>query len=145
MSAHVLQSFPLFGGMEEWELDAVAKLSAREEYAAGACITEEGRLASTLFVLEQGEVAISMQGDEGTLPKVFYVVQGGVFGYSSLLPPYTYDHTARAVTPVHLLAIDAEGLRALLEQEPRLAVTLQRNVIHLLHRSIVEHRLEAWI
>jgi CRP-like cAMP-binding protein len=144
MNANVLRRFPLFGGLEERELDAVAKLCAHKEYSAGVYVTEEGRLASTLFLLEQGEVQVTVVPGEGSLSKEFYVVPGGLFGCSSLLPPYIYDNTTRTVTPVQLLAIDAVGLRELFEQEPRLGVTLQRNMIQLLLRSMAEHRLEAW-
>jgi CRP-like cAMP-binding protein len=84
MNAAALRKFPLFGGMEESELDALARLSADEEYPAGISVMEEGRLASALFVVERGEVEIGMQENQGAGKRVSYVEPGGVFGCSAL-------------------------------------------------------------
>ncbi len=144
MNAAMLRRFPLFGGMEESELDALARLCACEEYPSGIYVTEEGRLASALFVVERGEVEIEIQEKAGAAEKVSYVEPSGVFGHSALLPPYTYDHSVRTLTPVRLLTLDATRLQKLFEQRPRLGVTFQRNIIRLLLRSYEEGRLEAW-
>jgi CRP-like cAMP-binding protein len=53
---------------------------------------------------------------------------GEPFGISALLEPYRYTGRVRTTSRCRLLRMDAAGLRALCEVDPRIAARLMRRV-----------------
>ena len=58
---HMLQNVPTFGGINDDVLSFLLKHSNTREFQAGGVIFREGDYTASMFVIEDGEVAIYKQ------------------------------------------------------------------------------------
>lgn len=81
------------------------------------------------------------KADEAVLTPIHPVGVGEIIGCPALVSPYTHRCTARSLTRIEVLAIDAVGLRKLFVQDCQLAVSIQQYVIQALLERIGKLRL----
>jgi small-conductance mechanosensitive channel/CRP-like cAMP-binding protein len=115
-------------------LDEPARLrlaaSAREQaFAAGEPIIRQGAPGESMFVIEQGRVAVSVADDGGATSHLAELGPGEFFGEMSLLTGEPRSATVTACVETKLLTIDKDVFRPCLEAEPRLAEALERFLI----------------
>ena len=115
VSAELLRRYPFFAGMTDEELHRVAQITDRASYPAGTDIFREGEVAQKLYVLTGGSVELiyEIPTTKGlTTSFVGSIAAGEPFGLSAFNEPYMLTATARAESPVNVLEIPAEALRA---------------------------------
>ena len=133
--------YPLFSELSEEQIHAVSELCREECFYPGYTLFEDGKPATKMYVLVDGGIEVFFAiGEEGTA-QVDRIGSGEIFGCSALVPPYVHMATARAVTQIEVLEIDAVALRALFEDDPRLAVAIQQQVIQCLLARVEDIRL----
>lgn len=137
----VLKRYPLFSDLNESQLRAVAQLCESECFYPNHTLFEEGQRGTRIFLLIEGEVELLLTIGEAELTRVGLSKAGEVIGCPTLIPPFTQTATARSVTPVEVLAIDADGLRELFEQDCALAVSIQQHLIQTLLDCLMDLRL----
>jgi len=104
--------------------------SAREQtFAAGEPIIRQGAPGSSLFVIEEGRVAVRVDGDTRPATHLAELGPGEFFGEMSLLTGEPRSATVTALVETRLLTIDKEIFRPCLEAEPRLAEALERFLV----------------
>lgn len=116
-----LRAVPLFGGLDDGQLDRLATAATEFQAAAGQLLIERGAPGSGMFVLEDGRaVAEAPEGERELGP-------GDVFGERALVGNAT-QRTARvrARTDVRCLAIGRAELERLLAEESQLDERLRR-------------------
>jgi CRP-like cAMP-binding protein len=69
--------------------------------------------------------------------------RGDFFGDMAVLAGWRREATVKAVEPVQALRIPADGLQALLLENPRVAVGMLRSLVGRLRE--VQDRLDTWI
>jgi CRP/FNR family transcriptional activator FtrB len=89
-------------------------------------LSRQGALPECLYVLLEGQVALSSAAADGTTALVEVVHPIDYFIMASVLTGLPYLMTARTVMPCRLLAVRADGLLQLVESEAALATTLLR-------------------
>ncbi|MFW5943131.1 MAG: cyclic nucleotide-binding domain-containing protein [Chloroflexota bacterium] len=136
-----LHDYPLFRGLNEDQMQAVMSVCREECFLPDTVLFEEGQRAGEIFVLTDGQVEESFTAGEATLALLHPLEPGEIIGCPALVPPYTQNCTARALTRTEVLAIDAEGLRELFAQDCQLAVAIQQNFIEKLLERIGKMRL----
>ncbi|XP_056288963.1 cGMP-dependent protein kinase 1-like [Pseudoliparis swirei] len=77
--------------------------------AKGCCVIQEGDDGSTVYVLEEGMVEVSKQGQ-----KICSIGQGTVFGELAILYNCTRTATVTALTDIKLWAIDRHGFQTIM-------------------------------
>ncbi len=117
MSPHVvtaaeIDGFALFRDLPADERGTLAAAASRLEPAAGEILYVEGALATTLFLVERGQVTLGVQRDDrrvivGTLGP------GEVLNWSCLRDEPVSLATARTAGAAVLVAIPADALLAL--------------------------------
>lgn len=137
----LLHEYPMFRGLNEEQMRAVMQVCREECFMPETILFEEGQPAEELFVLVEGEVEESFTVGEAVLTSIHPVGPGEIIGCPALAPPYTQSCTARALTGIEVLAVDAAGLRELFAQDCQLAVSIQQYVIQALLDRIGEMRL----
>jgi len=120
-SFKLLHEYPLFDGLNEEQMQAVMQICREECFVPDAVLFEEGQLAKEMFVLVEGEVEESFSVDEAKLSLLHPVEVGEIIGCPSLAPPYTQNCTARSLSQIEVLAIDAVGLRDLFTKDCQIA------------------------
>jgi CRP/FNR family cyclic AMP-dependent transcriptional regulator len=138
-----LHEYDLFSDLDEEQMQAVMEVCQEECFYPGVNLFEEGQMAEEIFVLVEGNVQESFTVDEAKLTLLRLVEKGEIIGCPALVPPYIQSCTARSLSEIEVLAIDAAGLRELFEQDCRLAVSIQQHVIEALLERIGKMRVAS--
>jgi voltage-gated potassium channel len=131
----------LFSELNAEQMSAIRKLCKEECFYPDYTLFEDGEPATKLYVLADGEVEVFYAISEAGLVKVDRVGQWEILGCSALVPPYHYTSTVRPKTRIEVLELDASALLELFDEDPRLAVSIQNQVIKCLLARIVDLRL----
>lgn len=109
----VLRGVPLFAGLDERSLQAVAILAHEAAFKAGDVLMVEGEAGETFYVIVEGTVRIE-QGDR----TVRSLTAGGFLGEIALVERRPRTATATCVTDVRVLEVRAHEFERLLETLP---------------------------
>jgi pyruvate,water dikinase len=91
----VVTSVPLFAGLPGDEVERISRLFHTRTFPAGETITREGAGGAAFFVIESGEVVVTVHGDE-----VARLGRGDYFGEVALIDEGARTATVTAVTDV---------------------------------------------
>jgi CRP-like cAMP-binding protein len=130
MEAARLRVFPLFAGLADPELEAIAGVAGELEAAAGTVLTAEGDFGHGFFAVEAGEADV-LQGDE----RIAGVGPGDVFGEIALLASGRRTASVVAVSPMRLITLFKRDLWRIEESYPALGDALRATVRERLDRS----------
>lgn len=132
------------------DADLVARLDrlcTRTAVAAGDVVLRAGQPVDSLLVVTSGELALAWRGDSGGRRIISLVHPREVIGDVSLLSGAPLRAQAVALTSATLVAVDRQGLVALLAASPELALrwlaalsrrllAYQDRVLTLLHKDL---------
>ena len=142
-----LREVQLFHGLDEQRLVAVARLCELQSRAIGEYFIVEGEEAQDLYILLQGDVAVSKQLDlphldtvEGTdrILSKLSSEKRPVLGETALLGHATRRATVRCLTDCILYRLTADRLRSLMESDAIIGFRVCEHLSEMLHE-----RLEA--
>jgi len=119
-----LRGIPLFSGLEESDLKAIAGQLAVESYAIGTVISKEGGAAKDLYIVAQGKLELSVSGPHGDKLRQGLLGQGNYVGEGALLADSRSASTIKALTAVTLITLEKAKLDALAKQLPALAAAI---------------------
>jgi len=123
----LLQTMPIFGGISEEALIFLLERVHIRHIPAGQCFFEEGDDATSMFVLEQGRVAIRKRwGEEEHLLK--YLEQGECFGEMALLDMHPRSASVSAVEDCDLIELSRGVLLELYEHDLEQFTLIQMNI-----------------
>jgi putative peptide zinc metalloprotease protein len=104
--------------LSDQALGELAGALSEENYPAGAAVVKEGEPGDRLFLIVDGRAEVSTAGPRGPLALAELAV-GSVFGEMALvLPGGRREATVVALTPLHLLSLDALTFGELLRSYP---------------------------
>ena len=127
-----LRAIPLFAGLEDDALERIAELATDVEARAGQVLTRANEPGAGMFVVEEGTVAVELRS------RTIEFGPGEFFGELSLLTPDARRIArVRATSDARLLAVSRADFAALLESDPRIAVSM----LPVLAQRLVEETL----
>ncbi|MFJ3910802.1 cyclic nucleotide-binding protein [Streptomyces sp. 2132.2] len=92
---------------------------AREvNFPEGARIFEEGSRAESFWIVRSGTVTLQIPLPARRPAPVENLGPGELVGWSWLFPPYTWQLSAEAMTPVRSYEFDATAVRMLMDADP---------------------------
>ena len=141
IETYYLQNYFCFSDLSEAQQNAVAQLATAECFLPGYVLFEEGKPGEHLYALVNGQVEILYDIGENPPTRVDLVSGDEIIGCCTLVPPYLYTHTARSLTEIEVLEIDAEALRNLMREDLPLGFAIQQQVMRVLLDRIVDFRL----
>ena len=109
LDAAFLRTVPIFGGLEDAELERLWSYTEVHAHAAGEVILREGDLAKEMFVLLEGSVEI-FSGTGETEQVLRTLGKGDCFGEMALIDIQPRSASVRTVTPVRLMVIGFDDL-----------------------------------
>jgi CRP-like cAMP-binding protein len=120
ISPELLRRFKLFGGLEHDMFEAIAQFSNELTVESDTYLFEQNDNAEELYLVLKGSVDLLMDMDEEgeVRNEVETVVAGEFVGWSAFIEPHTYKLSAATTEESHLLVVEAEKLRKLLEDNP---------------------------
>ncbi len=120
INREILRSIEFFEDLDEDVLQALLDRSESMELVRGDVIFEEGAAADTLYVVEQGRIAISNKSFDGRESMVALMEEGDLFGEMALFDGLGRSAEARALEASQVLAMPFEPLLALWNAQPNL-------------------------
>ncbi len=115
----------LFARLSEDQRRRLVEGSSERQYAPGETIVKEGDRSSSMFLIESGSVAVSIQGAMGEDRALTVLDAGAAFGEISLLTGEPRTATVRAVTETTLVEIEKGALAPILREQPQLVQELE--------------------
>lgn len=131
----------LFAGLAAEDVAALTALASRIPLEAGAVLFRIGHDATSLYLVEDGLIELTMPMHVGGRDENVCVderLTGQALGWSTLVPPhrFTLDATARVAS--RLLAIPRDRLLAYFTERPDVGFVVLRNVA-----AIIGQRLQV--
>jgi CRP/FNR family transcriptional regulator, transcriptional activator FtrB len=124
----LISAIPLFEALDaslHTRLESITEVVSAEPSEA---LAQQGTMPECLYVLLEGQVALSSTAADGTNALVEVLHPVDHFVLAAVLTQLPHLMTARAVTRCRLLTIDSAGLLDLVAQEASLANALLRSV-----------------
>ena len=111
-----LAKAPLFAALSRQELGELAKATEDLEVEEGKTLTREGDLGREFFVIVDGDVSVTQDGNE-----IRRLGPGDFFGEIALI----YDNARRTATvtaasPLRFFVLTRQSFRSLLEHQPEI-------------------------
>jgi CRP-like cAMP-binding protein len=131
VSHELLRRYPFFNCLNDEQLKAIALIAIEKTYPKDTIVLKENTPAVKLVILVEGDIdLIYSGGGEGEIVNALVgsIAPGEALGVSTLIEPYQYISSARAVAPSKVIEIDGVALRALLEVDQKLGLALMRNI-----------------
>ena len=133
-----LSAYPLFRRLSEAQLQKFMDICREETFLPNAVMHEQGAPAKEVYFIISGEVAEELHIRDKVLSPLKPLSAGDVTGCSALFPPNVHTCTARAITEVNTLVLNAEKMRKLFDEDCDIARSVYRHLIGSLH-----HRLRS--
>src|SRR3954451_2699670 len=115
-SADVLKKVPLFAGLDDRELGQIAASMKERRFAAGDTMTEEGAGGAGFFIVEDGEAAVSVDGQSRG-----QIGPGDYFGEIALLTGSDRTATITARSDMVCWGMTPWDFRPLVESNPAIS------------------------
>lgn len=123
--AAAIEKAALFARLPEDQRRRLVDASSERQYAPGETIVKEGERSSSMFLVESGSVAVSIQGATGESRDLTVLDAGAAFGEISLLTGEPRTATVRAVSETTLVEIEKESFAPILREHPELVQDLE--------------------
>lgn len=123
----LLQSMPVFGGVSKETLEFLIDHSSIQHLLPGDYFFREGDDAVSLFVLEQGKVAVSKLWN-GADHLLKHLSQGDCFGEMALLDLYPRSASVMAVEPCDAIELGHAILLKLYQHDLEQFAIIQMNI-----------------
>jgi len=133
-----LQHHELFGLLTPKEVGRLSDASGVAKLGKGERVYAEGIPASHLFVLLKGRVELRRPAKGGVSFLVDDVVEGGVFGVSSLTGGERYLLNAQCVEDSEVLKVESQTLRRILDENPVVGYAVQRRISQIFFKRYVD-------
>jgi len=143
VDAKYLRKFSCFENLSDEQREAVAKLAKAECFYPEYTFFEENTPGEHLYLLVMGEAEVLYTIGENEPAQVDKMGAEEIIGCSTLVPPYKHTSTARSLTKIDVLEIDAKALRELMAKDCALGFAIQQYIMSFLLDQITNFRLEA--
>jgi CRP-like cAMP-binding protein len=136
-----IQEVELFKGIPSHIIDEIAELVTQESHPAGHVLFREGDFADYLYILEEGELDLTVKREK----QLFFPVDktGSVFGWSSLVEPNLYTAEAVCVKESRVIKIDADRLMRLFQKHPAEGLTIMRRLAGVIATRLIKSYKEV--
>jgi CRP-like cAMP-binding protein len=137
-----LRKSDLFEGLSDDELAVIAKMAREEVYEAGALIFRENDAARSVYIVQEGRVAILIEIGRGKQTVIDTVTRHGSFGWSAMVPPFILTGTARTMEKTRLIVITGQDLRELCRMNCGTCYTIMEKLATIISSRLKDTRLQ---
>jgi CRP-like cAMP-binding protein len=133
--AAALANVPLFAGISDESMAALAEATGEQDFAPGQFIVRQGQVGTGLYVIVEGSVKVVKGADTvATLGK------GDFFGELSVVDQEPRNASVQAAQPTVVLALASWDLLSLLEKDHALALNLIKGLVTRIRSQGEQHR-----
>ncbi len=132
----ILKKHYFFKDLDQENLDFIVGCASNVRFKKGETILREEEPADKFYLIRHGKVAIYIDKPRSIIIQTIH--EGGILGWSWLIPPYHYRFTAAAVEDTRAIALDGKCLRDKCETNTNLGYDLLKRLV-----GVLTQRLEA--
>jgi CRP/FNR family cyclic AMP-dependent transcriptional regulator len=115
--AATVAAHPFAAGLDRSHVEAMAAAATVRRFAAGTFVFRHGAPATAFHLVVDGRVALEVADPGHGSIVVETLAAGEPLGWSWLFPHRTWAFDARAVVDTRTVAIDADRLRGMIEED----------------------------
>ena len=146
ISANQLKEFAFFEGFSGDELGKVATVAKEETYEAGTQMYKNGDPARGLYMVQEGKILLTMEGNLGLQRPpmqvtVDVVTKGESSGWSAVVEPYIFTLGALCIDRTKVIAVDAPGLRKLMDEDCALGYRIMKATAKVISTRLTHTRI----
>ncbi len=144
---------PIFAALDRDELNRVADLIIRREYAKAELITMEGDHLDSLVIINQGQVKAFKDTNEGKEQILYIFSAGDFFGEKNILQQQKAAYHIEALERTNVCMINKKDFQLLLREYPDIGLKIidelsnridkLENAIHTMGTKNVEVRVNS--
>jgi CRP-like cAMP-binding protein len=127
---------PLFRGLTDVAIDRLIDISEITEHGAGDVIVEEGTDGDAIFLLYDGQVFVSIEGDSARIRLATLRNKGAFFGEVAVVDPGPRSATVTAETESVLLSIGLRDLERYFTDDPDAHIAILGNIARVLAQRL---------
>ncbi|OGS24315.1 MAG: hypothetical protein A2297_02240 [Elusimicrobia bacterium RIFOXYB2_FULL_48_7] len=133
-----LKNIPIFDGLSNSALGKLTGIMYSKKYPAGELIFEEGKVGKALFIIFDGEVAITKAAGNSE-PKIIATHEkGAFFGEMALLEELPRSATAKTTKETTLFLMYKVKFDWFIEKDPRVGLKVIYNIAKVLSGRLRE-------
>ncbi len=132
-----LKNSPVFSNLSDKDLAIFSRIVSVEECTPDTVLLAENMKSESFYLIDEGEVLISIAG--GNSEEGLTLVDGESFAEWALLGPrHLSVVSARVMEPTKLLVVKLSDFEKFMEEEPAIALKIQRQLLKLVWDSVDE-------
>ena len=132
--AELLRRIPLFADIELAKLKLLAFTSERVAFEAGKCLFRQGDAADAAYIIIEGDADVIVESPGGAVT-IARLGQNDFVGEIAILCDMPRTATVRAVTRLVTLRISKDLFIRLINEFPRMAVAMMRELARRLENT----------
>lgn len=134
----LLKELPVFEGLSDRELVSIERIIHQRRYNAGEMVFGEDMLGAGMYIVKEGEVAITKKIDEEKEIELAKICERNFFGEMALIDEMPRSASAKADKETILLALCKPDLENMMERNPKLAAAIITNIARLVCKRLVQ-------
>lgn len=138
-----LGQLPFFSGLTNAQLDLLAGFASATRYNGQQRVFKSDTDADKFYIVRDGKVGVEIPAVAGEPLRIQTLGNGGVLGWSWLLPPYRWLFDARALVPSDIIVVDGARLREQCETDNALGYQLMKRFAVLMAERLNASRIAA--
>ncbi len=143
MNRDALRSVPLFRSLDEAAADELCGLLTMRDVEAGTSLFHRGEPGDSMYLVDVGNVRISLKDADGHDTTLAEMSDGDFFGEMSLLDDEPRSADATANSDTRLAVLPRAEFRAFLRKNPDVSLGILTALTHRLRRTddLLRHRV----
>ena len=138
----IVAEHPFFSELDQPYVELLAGCASNVRFAADSYVAREGAEASQFYLIRHGKIALEVASPARGRLTIETLGEGGILGWSWLIPPYNWSFDARAVELTRAIALDGKCLRAKCEENHDLGYELLKRFASVLEKHLEATRLQ---
>ena len=130
-----LRRVPLFSGLTEQQLDALAAGSARRSFPKGRTIVSEGEPSQSMYILLAGRAKVQRSDSEGKEVILAVLGSGEFFGEMSLIDDAPRSASVITLEPCEFMAVGKDAFKTMLSQSSEVSMAVMRGLVRRLREA----------
>jgi CRP/FNR family transcriptional regulator len=139
----LLRRIPVFAGLSDDDLAAVAAVSVARRLETGAVVFREGDRSDTCYVVRSGTARAIREHPDGRSITLAHFGPGDIFGELAMFDDEPRSATVDTIEPTEVIAIPGRDIQRLMREYPEIAVKLSTALAVRL-RATNERWLPYW-
>jgi CRP-like cAMP-binding protein len=141
-AADTLRGIQFLRDLSEELIEQLAGVARVVEFPAGTVIFRQGDVASTLYLVVEGNVSLEVCAPGVGCKRILTVGPGELLGWSPVLEQGRLTATARSISATQTVAFSGPQVLAICEQNPRFGYEFMKRAAMALGKRLNATRLQ---